>query len=769
MGGKEMSSDTLSQCEAFLGAIFEPGDIIEFRTLPTPAGRKWGTLDDLPKLVSWMQSQNRAGKCIFAGANPRTVRGKGTEEYVALARCHFADFDGVTVEEALRRIEAAGLPVPTIIVSTGGGVHAWWLLTEPVTDAAAWTARQKMLARVLDSDPKVSDWARVMRLPGFVNTKEKYDHLDPRPASAIVDIDPSRRYPVEAIEVAEIEVPEVEEATEPEVLPLPSPSVSDSNVIARAERYVEAMPGAVSGQGGHDKTYAVACALVNGFDLDQGTAIGIMQRRYNPRCEPEWSAKELQHKVKDAATKTHDKPRGYLRDEPLQPQSFADVDLSAFDTLAAASEDDEAEVDVTELLGGPAERLPSGPDDPGPFPSHLLDVPGFVSEVMRHNLDTAHRKQPVLALAGALCLQGVIAGRKVRDRSGTRTNIYCMGLAPTGMGKDHARKINKQILYEAGLDQLEGAESAASDTGIESAVAETPAVLFQFDEFGRFLATLGDARGMPHLFRIVDVLMKLFTSAGGIYKAKAYADKTNNRVVNQPCAVLYGTTVEESFLRSLTRENVSDGLLSRMLIFEGDRLPPLEYEAMEKPVPSAVLNVATYWRDFQSEFNLANVNPDPIVVDTGSEADLIFRDLVKLSDREFGKGLPGCELWTRTLEKARKLALIYACSANHERPVIDGLAALWASEVVQYMTRRMIFLADRWIADGRFDALQKEVVRKIEKRGGRVSKGEMCRVILRRVKSKERDEILRNMLETGQLRQSEVKSKTKPATFYEVA
>jgi hypothetical protein len=432
--------------------------------------------------------------------------------------------------------------------------------------------------------------------------------------------------------------------------------------------------------------------------------------------------------------------------------------------------DDEAEVDVTELLGGPAERLPSGPDDPGPFPSHLLDVPGFIGNVAAYNLDTAYRKQPVLALAGALCLQGVIAGRKVRDRSGTRTNIYCMGLAPTGMGKDHARRINKQILYEAGLDQLEGAESVASHSAIESAVRDNPAILFQFDEFGRFLATLGDAQRSAHLFGIIDVLMKLFTSAGGVYRGKAYASRENNiGAINQPCAVLYGTTVEESFLRSLTRENVSDGLLSRMLIFEGERQPPMEYEAMEKPVPSVVLNVATYWRDFQSECNLENVNPEPIVVDTGREADLIFRNLVTLSDMEFGKGLPGCELWTRTLEKARKLALIYACSANHEKPVIDGLAALWASEVVQYMTRRMIFLADRWIADGRFDALQKEVVRKLEKRGGRVSRAEMCRVILRRVPSKQRDEVLRNMLETGQLRQHEVRSKTKPATFYEVA
>ncbi len=562
--------------------------------------------------------------------------------------------------------------------------------------------------------------------------------------------------------------------SEPVAAPRPMADAAHNPTrLGRAERYIDRMPEAVSGQGGHGKTYAVAAALVNGFGIDEETAYGIMAQRYNPRCRPEWSERELRHKVSDAASKEHERPRGYLRDEPLQRQHFDDVDLSAFsvqgESPAATDEVDEDEDDLTELLGGPEERQASGPEDPGPFPAHLLEVPGFVGEVAKYNLDTAFRKQPVLALAGALCLQGVIAGRKVRDRSGTRTNIYCISLAPTGMGKDHARRINKQILFEAGLGNLEGAESVASHAAIESAVADTPAILFQFDEFGRFLATLSDAQRSPHLFGIIDVLMKLFTSAGGIYRARAYATKENNKTVNQPCAVLHATTVEDSFLRSLTRENVSDGLLGRVLIFEGERQPPFEYEAIEQPVPDSIIRTATWWRDFQSEMNLAGINPDPIMVETVDEADLVFRALVSLADREFGFALAGCELWTRALEKARKLALIYACSANHERPAIDGHAALWASEVVQYMTRRMIYLADRWIADGRFDAIQKEVMRKVEKRGGRVSHGDMCRVILRRMKSRDRDEILRNMLETGQIRRIETKSKTKPGSVYEVA
>ena len=89
---------------------------------------------------------------------------------------------------------------------------------------------------------------------------------------------------------------------------------ADHAVAERASRYLDAMPEAVSGQAGHSKTYAAAAALVNGFGLDQGAALDLLWTRYNPRCQPRWSEKELRHKVRDAATKPHNNPRGYLRD-----------------------------------------------------------------------------------------------------------------------------------------------------------------------------------------------------------------------------------------------------------------------------------------------------------------------------------------------------------------------------------------------------------------------------------------------------------------------
>jgi hypothetical protein len=84
---------------------------------------------------------------------------------------------------------------------------------------------------------------------------------------------------------------------------------------ARAVAYVAKCAPAVSGQGGHNQTYAVAVAVVWGFDLGPDLGFDLLWAEYNPRCQPPWSEAELRHKCADAATKHHDRARGWLLHE----------------------------------------------------------------------------------------------------------------------------------------------------------------------------------------------------------------------------------------------------------------------------------------------------------------------------------------------------------------------------------------------------------------------------------------------------------------------
>ena len=72
------------------------------------------------------------------------------------------------------------------------------------------------------------------------------------------------------------------------------------------------MPEAISGEGGHNATFAVACTLVQGFDLDYDDALTLLVE-YNERCEPPWLLAELEHKVSDALDQpVHDRGEAYL-------------------------------------------------------------------------------------------------------------------------------------------------------------------------------------------------------------------------------------------------------------------------------------------------------------------------------------------------------------------------------------------------------------------------------------------------------------------------
>ncbi len=93
--------------------------------------------------------------------------------------------------------------------------------------------------------------------------------------------------------------------------------------LMRASKYLANIPGAVSSKGGHPQTYAAATAMVHGFGLSTEDALDLLEREYNPRCQPPWTRAELEHKVKDAAEKPHDLPLGWLRDaKPMQATSL---------------------------------------------------------------------------------------------------------------------------------------------------------------------------------------------------------------------------------------------------------------------------------------------------------------------------------------------------------------------------------------------------------------------------------------------------------------
>ncbi len=213
-------------------------------------------------------------------------------------------------------------------------------------------------------------------------------------------------------------------------------------------------------------------------------------------------------------------------------------------------EPDVAGVDLSAFA--PGELLaPDAPEDPGPVPEGLLHVPGFIEQVMQYTLRTAPYPDTVLAFCGAVSLQALLAGRKVRDEADNRTSLYLLGLANSGVGKDHPRKVNQRILLYSGLAES-FAETFASGEGLEDRLLVQPAMLFQTDEMDGLITAI--ARGKEVRYEgIMSVLLKMYTSANGIYAMRVKAGKNASRgVIDQPCLCVFGTAIPKNFYESLS-------------------------------------------------------------------------------------------------------------------------------------------------------------------------------------------------------------------------
>ncbi len=411
-------------------------------------------------------------------------------------------------------------------------------------------------------------------------------------------------------------------------------------------------------------------------------------------------------------------------------------------------------------------RPPSSPQvpDPGPFPEELFDVPGFIGDVVQYARSVAHRDQPVLALAGAVMLQAVLVARKVRDERGNRTNLYTVAVALSSAGKDKPREVNDRILELAGVDLL-GNEEVTSDAAVLTALEARPAILFQFDEFGRFLRTMGDPRKSPNIYAAITTFMRLYSNANRTYRGKGYADAKRNRTIVQPCASIYGTSTPRAMYESLTKEGIEDGFVGRLIFFETLTRPPRVRRPDADP-PQHLIEAAMWWNNFvPGDGNTAGVYPRPRLVEATEEAEAIFDALAKLADAEMALDETYAPIWGRAEEKACRLALVYACSRCKENPMIDDAAARWACRMSEYTTRRTILIASQWISDGMFDSRQKRVLRVIQE-AGTISQSELCRKT-QALTPKERTEVLENLVLGGLIRVSQVETKGRHRVSYE--
>jgi len=362
----------------------------------------------------------------------------------------------------------------------------------------------------------------------------------------------------------------------------------------------------------------------------------------------------------------------------------------------------------------------SSGDDPGPIPDELLRVPGFVSELMDHCVATAPYPNQVMAFSGALTLQAFLAGRKVRDPGDNRTNLYLLGLAHSSAGKDWPRKLNTALLWKAGIGHCIG-DKFASGEGIQDALFINPSMLFQTDEIDGMLQSISKSRDARYE-NIMGTLLTLYTSSATVFPMRRKAGKEDPGAIDQPCLTIFGTAIPTHYYEALSQRMLTNGFFARMIVLEAGKRGTGQ-EPTIRETPDRIVAVAKWWAQYNpggERANLEQWHPVPKIVEHTPSAKGLLVDVRQEAEAEYSKAEDrgdevSTTVWGRVSENVRKLALLYAVSENHLKPVIGDAAVEWASRFMMHQTRRMLFMAREHVSTNEHDGRCKELLRVVRK------------------------------------------------------
>jgi hypothetical protein len=405
------------------------------------------------------------------------------------------------------------------------------------------------------------------------------------------------------------------------------------------------------------------------------------------------------------------------------------------------------------------------------FPEDLLDVPGLLKDVCDWINRTAPRPQPVLALANALAAFGAFFGRRYRSPTNLRTNLYVLGVAASGAGKDHSRGCIKALFMAAGLQDMIGGERLASGQAVIKALKRNAVQLFQIDEFGDLMHSAA-TQGNAHKADILNVMKHLSGSANTWMPGQEYASDDRERDdLFEPHACFYGTSTPAHLFSALTSDRVADGYLNRMLIFRsGDDLPiDNETGGLEEP-PENLVGAMQHAREIAApDGNLVGATGDG---STGSAARMVpyasgasvrrVRAAIAVEVERAPNALR--DLWPRCQAHAIQLALVRACATNPVSPEISAEDLDWGLRVARYSTTTLVDCVEGYVADNKQEADSKRVLRAIEE-AGEMTQNKLVRAT-RWLEARRRDDIMKTLREGGYIETDILKTKGRPRVVH---
>jgi hypothetical protein len=357
-------------------------------------------------------------------------------------------------------------------------------------------------------------------------------------------------------------------------------------------------------------------------------------------------------------------------------------------------------------------------------------------------------------------------GQKVMTETGLRTNLMCICLGYSGVGKNAPHNALSELLVRSSAHSIMGPTTVTSDSSLLKRLSSPgeEVTFMLLDEFGHVLK--GIKKPLSVEAKIPALLTKLFsgTTRG---ESKDYASGERLLVIWHHVS-LYATSTPGRFWEDLSSGDFADGFLARANIFESQ-----DGARDAKPItsvspPGALIGsindlhgIEFQWEEIQGNIsNAIHRRPAPRTVQTSRAAKELFepwrkhyKDLQNAA-RKDEDGVSA--VYGRAAEHASKIALIHHMSLHRAGGIEEELSESslqWAMELVEHLTTATVKQMQAHLAENPFDQLQKKALRFIRKERTSKRPGIAGRHLrnLMHIRKKDFDELLDSLIACGQI------------------
>lgn len=401
----------------------------------------------------------------------------------------------------------------------------------------------------------------------------------------------------------------------------------------------------------------------------------------------------------------------------------------------------------------------------------LTPPPGLIADTVTWLTETAQLRQPELALLNTVAALGAVFGRRYKSEMNTRTNLYTIGVAATGGGKDYSRQMIKNLLLHAGLEEFRGSDTIKSAAGMVKSLSKRPSQILHIDEYGLFLKAVCDQHAPPYYKAISKAMMMLYSSSSSSYGGgEGASDEDKEIFINYPNLCIYGTTTPETFSAALTKQAVTSGELNRFIVIASkEAIPQRNHDATGAMASDTLI---ADWRALKAitpgngnltTVNSPNIDPDPMIVRNG-ECTKRLRDMADYQDNQVRSKGP---LWVRYRENSIKIAMIAAIARNQITPVLMLPDLDFGEALVRKSIEYISLVAERDVADSDHERDCQEIMKLLREHGD-MTKYNLTRAT-RRMDRKQRDAALSSLQEQGEVVFEQIKGATKNTVMVRLA